>query len=278
MLTPETAHSVWLADGRRLGYAEFGDRAGFPAFFFHGEPGSRLSGALLADHAQAAGVRLIAPDRPGFGLSGFQPGRGRIEWPDDVAQLADLLGIGQYATVGWSAGGPYALACAAQHPQRVAAAGVLAGVDRLGHLNPRLVKSLWRIRLPGGDRNRWAEAISQAWLRTRTAAGNTIEATNEAAATIAAGMREGVRESTAGVLHELRLLNRDWDFDPGAIAGVPIRFWHGLDDTLISTRHTRTLAARIPNAQATYLPGCGHVTLLTQHGREILTELRRLAT
>ncbi|WP_432559255.1 alpha/beta fold hydrolase [Granulicoccus sp. GXG6511] len=272
------ARSVWLADGRRMGYAEFGDPNGVPVLFFHGTPGSRLSGALLADHAEAAGVRLLAPDRPGFGLSSFQQGHGRLEWPLDVVELADELGIERFIALGWSAGGPYALACAAVHPDRVSAVGVLAGVDKLRHLHPRLVKNLLSLRVVGGNPDRWSDAVSRAWVRTKKAAGSSIEATQAAASTIAAGIREGVRESTVGVLHELRLLSRDWDFDPADIAGVPVRFWHGLDDALISTRHARTLAARIPGAQATYLPEAGHVTLLTVHGREILTELRRLAT
>ncbi|HHV20737.1 MAG TPA: alpha/beta hydrolase [Propionibacterium sp.] len=276
-LDDSTARSVWLGDGRRLGYAEFGDPHGVPAFFFHGAPGSRLSGALLDAQARAAGVRLLSPDRPGFGLSSFQSGRGRLDWPRDILELADLLGIDRFLAIGWSAGGPYALACASAQPERVGAVGVLAGVDTLRHLHPQMVTNLWSLRLVGRDPDQWSDAISRAWVRTRKAAGNSIEATQAAARTIAAGIRESLREGTAGVLHELRLLGRDWDFDPARIDGVPIRFWHGLDDTLISTKHTRALAARIPNAQATYLPGCGHVTLLTGHGREILTELRRLA-
>lgn len=275
-LPGRTAQTLWLSDGRRLGYAEFGAPEGVPAFFFHGEPGSRLSGALLDDAARDAGVRLVALDRPGFGLSSFQPGRTRRDGPADVAEVADRLGIGRFVVVGWSAGGPHALACAALLPERVAAVGVLAGVDRLTHLDPRMAKSLLGLRL-GGDLDRWADGVARAWTRTRQAAASGVDAAQASAGPIAAGIRESLREGTAGVLHELRLLSREWDFDPGTITGPPVRFWHGNDDALISTKHTRALAARIPGAQATYLPGVGHVTLLTHHGREILTDLRRLA-
>lgn len=266
--------SLELSDGRRLGYAEFGDPHGMPAFFFHGEPGSRLSCAILDEHATGAGVRLIALDRPGFGYSSMQPGRRFGDWPADVLATADHLGIDRFLVVGWSGGGPYALACAAAAPDRVRAAGVLAGVDRLGHLHPRAVKSLGGLRGFSFDPGRWAESISRTWVQTTKGP----EGTPAAAALIAAGIREAVREGPAGVLHELRLLSREWDFDPGAIRGVPVRFWHGHDDALISTQHTRALAARIPGAQAAYLPSCGHVTLVTVHGREILAALKQAAT
>lgn len=64
-----------FADGRRLAYAEWGDPDGFPVFYFHGTPGSRLVGAFADEAAQARGFRLISVDRPGYGRSTFQPDR-----------------------------------------------------------------------------------------------------------------------------------------------------------------------------------------------------------
>ena len=279
---PELSHidqTHWLTDGRRLGYAEFGDPEGTPIFFFHGGPGSRLTGELLAAAARAVGIRLIALDRPGFGLSSFQPGRSRAEWPSDVLELADVLDIDRFLTAGWSAGGPYALACAAAAPDRVRAAGVFAGVDRLHHLNPHMMRALWglRGRSQGAelDSHQWSHTLARVWARTKKA---RPEMDRAEIATLATGIAEGLREGTAGIFHELRLLAGAWDFEPGTIRHVPVRFWHGLDDALISTRHTRAMTARVPGAQAIYLPDCGHVTLLTQCGREMLTELKRIAT
>ncbi|MDQ4079090.1 MAG: alpha/beta hydrolase, partial [Chloroflexota bacterium] len=67
--------SIQLKDGRLLGYAEYGDPAGQPIFFFHGWPGSRLEARPLTEPAAVHGARVIAADRPGFGLSDFKPGR-----------------------------------------------------------------------------------------------------------------------------------------------------------------------------------------------------------
>src|SRR5215475_3198278 len=108
-----------LADGRALGYAEFGDSGGEPFFYFHGHPGSRLEARFAESAATAAGVRIIALDRPGYGLSDWQPGRAILDWPADVTEAADLLGIGGFSVVGGSGGGPYALACAYRLPDRV---------------------------------------------------------------------------------------------------------------------------------------------------------------
>jgi pimeloyl-ACP methyl ester carboxylesterase len=78
-----TDQTIRLRDGRRLGYAEWGDPGGRPLLYFHGWPGARVEGSLADEAAKARGVRLIAVDRPGMGLSDFQPRRTLVAWPDD---------------------------------------------------------------------------------------------------------------------------------------------------------------------------------------------------
>ena len=105
---------VNLPDGRDLAYEEYGDPAGFPVLSFHGGLSSHLDAAPAGAAAREAGIRLVAPDRPGMGLSTFQPGRTLLDWPEDVTALAHALGIERFAVMGWSAGGPYAAVCAAK--------------------------------------------------------------------------------------------------------------------------------------------------------------------
>src|ERR1035441_6500144 len=102
-----------LGDGRDIGWLELGEPDGAPVFAFHGTPGSRLQLTIDETAIGDAGVRLVCPDRPGYGLSTFQPGRRLVDWPGDVAHLADHLGIGRFAVMGISGGGPHAAACAA---------------------------------------------------------------------------------------------------------------------------------------------------------------------
>jgi pimeloyl-ACP methyl ester carboxylesterase len=117
---------VRLSDGRWLGYRELGDPGGAPLFFFHGTPGSRWSVDVNDPLARMPGVRLILPERPGYGLSTAKPDRRLLDRARDVAELADQLGIGEFAVAGVSGGGPHALACAAALPDRVTVAVILS--------------------------------------------------------------------------------------------------------------------------------------------------------
>src|SRR4051794_36511529 len=111
-----------------MAYAEWGDPEGWPVLGCHGSPSSRLERHVEdAEDYRRWGVRLIVPDRPGFGLSDPQPGRRVLDWPDDVRELVDDLGIERFAVLSLSGGAAYALACASVLGQRVRAVGVLGG-------------------------------------------------------------------------------------------------------------------------------------------------------
>ena len=102
-MTNKTNQTIQLKDRRNLGYARFGKPAGRPVFYFTGGNSSRLEGMWFEEAAQQHNIDLIVPDRPGFGLSDFQPGREFLDWPDDVAQLADSLGIDKFAVLAFRA-------------------------------------------------------------------------------------------------------------------------------------------------------------------------------
>src|SRR2546429_8369047 len=104
---PQNDKVISLIDGRTLGYAEYGDPNGKPVFFFHGLPGSRRQRHPDDSIAIELGARIIAIDRPGYGLSDFQQGRKLLDWPDDVAPPAHSLKIHQIAAIGVSVGGAY---------------------------------------------------------------------------------------------------------------------------------------------------------------------------
>src|SRR6185312_14103979 len=120
--------TIRLADGRVLGYREFGNPAGHPVFLFHGIPGSRCGAALVTDMVLQRGLRVIGVDRPGMGLSTFQPNRTFLDWPPDVLALADGLGLDQFGVVGNSGGAAYVAACAARFPERLSFSGIISGM------------------------------------------------------------------------------------------------------------------------------------------------------
>jgi pimeloyl-ACP methyl ester carboxylesterase len=119
---------ITLPDGRALGFAFYGAPRGDPIFYFHGFPSSRLEARLAHDLGVSRGVRIIAVDRPGYGLSDYARARTIPDWPGDVLQLADALGIDRFRIMAVSGGGPYALACARALPDRVRAVGIVCGL------------------------------------------------------------------------------------------------------------------------------------------------------
>ena len=136
---------ITLSDGRRLSFAEFGDRQGKPVFYFHGFPGSRLEAKLADGISRESQVRFIGIERPGFGLSDFKPGRSFIDWADDVAELANDLRIDRFSILGVSGGGPYAAACACKMPDRLEAVGIICGMGPVDV--PELIRGMpWLYR------------------------------------------------------------------------------------------------------------------------------------
>jgi pimeloyl-ACP methyl ester carboxylesterase len=115
-------------DARNIGVLEVGQAAGVPVFHFHGSGSSRVEALLVAGAAEKTGVRLIALDRPGIGRSDPCDRDRLLDWPDQVVEVADALKIRKFAVLGMSAGGPYALACAAGIPHRLTACGLICVV------------------------------------------------------------------------------------------------------------------------------------------------------
>src|SRR3954464_15086048 len=125
---PAREGSIRLTDGRTPAYPEHGDPDGWPVLGSRGAPSSRLERHVEdAGAYRRWGVRFIVPDRPGFGRSDPHPGRRVMDWPDDVAQLLEHLGIERFAVLRLSGGAAYALACAYAFGNRVAKVGVLGG-------------------------------------------------------------------------------------------------------------------------------------------------------
>ena len=86
-----------LPDGRILGFAEYGPSSGSPLLYFHGFPSSRLEAKNLTKLAIRHNIRILSIDRPGYGLSTFQPKRSMLDWPDDVKAVTSHLGIPKFS-------------------------------------------------------------------------------------------------------------------------------------------------------------------------------------
>ncbi|RMD82882.1 MAG: alpha/beta hydrolase, partial [Candidatus Dadabacteria bacterium] len=274
--------------GRRLTYAEFGDASGRPVMVFHGGLSCRLEVRFADELCRRLGVRLIAPDRPGIGRSDLQVPRRVADWAADVAALADHLGIERFAAYGWSAGGPYALACArflGDRLTRVASLAGLAPLDRpasvkeLGLQADRILFPLCR-RAPriGGWLLGATRYEPRAWIARslRAALAESGDADASALDDVAIEQTaecylESLASGGFGTAYDYHVLAADWGFDLGEVS-TPVLVWHGERDGLLPVEHARRLAALLPDVQLTLVPERGHFLPRTRL-RELLAGL-----
>lgn len=279
---------VTLPDGRRLGFAEYGDPGGRPLLAFHGTPGARQMIRVIDRVARERRVRVIAPDRPGFGLSDFQPGRRLGDWPDDVSALADRLGLEQFAVAGVSGGGPYALACAWKIPARLEAVGVVSGMGPLqarnfySHLSKGQVAGLLMVRhVPklarlaaagfGFGLRRTPDKVLATLMAASAPADRAILERPEVSAALLEAFAEALRAGSRGLAHELALFGQAWGFALEAIT-VRVELWHGESDLQVPVWLGRATAERLPRCRARMIPGAGHYWIF-DHQDELLDTL-----
>lgn len=264
---------VEVGAGRQLAYTDIGE-AGRPCvFFFHGAPSSRLRLAYLEEQFLAQDIRVVSPDRPGYGGSSPHPGRSMVDWPTDVSALADALGLDRFIVAGHSSGGPYALACAALLPERVSAAIVLGGVTDMGWSGAwegYPDSEAWLMRMPDEE-----AAIARARERFRADGSRFLAASGfklsepdeqlyadeKTAHLLATARAEAFRQGVAGYAQDVFVQGRPWPFDPGVIA-APVRVFHGEADTVLPEAHSRHTAELIPGSALRILTGHGHFTIL----------------
>jgi pimeloyl-ACP methyl ester carboxylesterase len=279
------SRGIVLRDGRTLGFDDFGDPLGTPVLFFHGFGSSRVVRHPDDDIAAQLGARVIAVDRPGIGMSTRQAGRRLSDWPRDVAELLDQLGIERCALVGWSGGGPYALACAWQMPQRVSVIGLiscpapLSGAPGGGYLWRR-----HRAMSRTAEHAPWVIALAM-WQWSRQQRSDPAKQLDEAIAGMVAADREILgdpalravmlanaaemyRQGKRGIYDEALCMARPWGF-PIAGVSVPVRIWHGVQDRAVPVGMARYLERVINGAVATYFPHEGH-HFMYDRWREIL--------
>lgn len=286
--------NIVLADGRRLGYDEYGPANGRPLFYFHGTPSSRKDWSALGNEGlpEKLRVRVISADRPGMGLSDFQPGRRIGDWPADVAALADALGIERFAVLGYSGGGPYVAACAQKIPQRLTAAGIAAGegpADQPGiydDINPQAIQFMVLAReKPLQFRLMWGMVCTLARYAPRLVARRggfftglpepdkaVTLAHQELGKSLYAAMIESVRGRTRGPQWDAALAVSPLDFPINRIS-VQVHLWQGECDRNVSPASGHYLARKIPDCQAVFLPGEGHISLVVNHLEQILRTL-----
>jgi pimeloyl-ACP methyl ester carboxylesterase len=283
-----TDQIIKLVDGRALGYAEFGDPTGKPVLFFHGFPASRLEGIALDTPARAVGVRLIAPDRPGFGLSDPKPGRSFSDWPEDIIQLASHLRIYDFAVLGTSGGSPYVVACADRISERLTAAGIVSGISPLRSQAVRLTMKpdqrrmfISVARFPWLARHMLARSMQEVQadfpsVLSRMAAerpdvDKSVLERPDITDMLRTNLTEAFRQGVAGAVQELALYPGSWRIALKKVT-YPVQIWQGRKDVITPPSMAEELASLLPHTLTRWYPDEGHC-LLFARSEEILRQL-----
>ncbi len=267
--------TIRVADGRTVGFVDYGTPDATAVLWCHGGPGSRLEPAHLRADAAAAGLRIIGIDRPGYGLSTTQPGRTIGDWVPDALAVADHLGIDQFVTVGVSTGGAFALAVAALAPERVLGvvacgsmtdmrwregratmskphtldvwdapnreAALAAAVAAHGENGAKMLEGGMRAVLPPSDLATFGDPV---WMR-------------EAMTAFPAGFTHGLEGYTDDRLAD----GPGWvSFDIEAIR-CPVTVLHGGRDPMVDVIHARHTAELVAGANLVVFDEQGHFSI-----------------
>jgi pimeloyl-ACP methyl ester carboxylesterase len=280
--------SLELSDGRRLAFCEYGAADGPPAFFFHGWPGSRLDFAANDAAAAAVGVRVIGVDRPGIGGSDHQRQRTVLDWPNDIAALADSLRLERFAVFGFSFGGPYARACAYALPERVTRAGLvscLGPIDdpaakrgmppptRYGlaaaRLSPLLAWPMVWVTARQARGGKMIEQLSRSMSPPDAAVLRRPDVADALGSSLSESFRQGIGPATwDGVAVARGEGFRLEDVKPEVL------IWHGEQDRNDPVAMARAQEQRLPRVTARYYKPDGHLIFFSRI-EEILCELAR---
>jgi pimeloyl-ACP methyl ester carboxylesterase len=259
-----------LPDGRTMAWAEFGDPDGLPVVQLHGTPGGRLVGATEEDRLVRQGLRLIAPERPGYGASDPRPGRTVVDDADDVVAVMDACRVDRAVVIGGSGGGPHALAMGAAAPDRVLAVGVLVGATP--SLLPDEVEALVGVnrhvhehRTDPAALRQLLEPVREAILRDGLASvvPDAAEADREKILARAGESERAVRSAldrgVEGMVDDyVALWGMPWGFELSSVA-APVVWAHGLQDHFVPHAAATRTAADLPDCRFVTWSDAGHI-------------------
>jgi pimeloyl-ACP methyl ester carboxylesterase len=274
---PSDTSTITLSENRLLGYVAFGPADGTPVFYFHGFPGSHKDIGLFkgTELAEKHGLRLIAVNRPGYGNSGSLADRSLVDWPGDLIKLADALNLGNFSILGYSGGGPYALACAYAIPERIdkviivsgmgpsdapeskkgaamlipkAPKLILKGMSKMVYEKPEKMEANMRKGFPETDQ----KILDMPGVQT--AMNQTLQ--------------EAFSSGYQGALEDAKIYKGEWGFNLADISSSMV-LWHGALDENVKIETARYVSEQMPNCKSIFKENEGHLSLIYHHADEI---------
>jgi pimeloyl-ACP methyl ester carboxylesterase len=284
-----TDQHITLKDGRKLSFSEYGNTNGHPIVYCHGSQSSRLEMHYDMSFAINNDLYIITVDRPGHGLSDFNPKGSILNFANDVKELTEHLKIDKFSVTGMSAGSPFALGIAYSYPNNVLNVSIISGFAPynseskkylskevkvmlgLAKTVPFLLQMLLKIQAK--QLAKQPKKALQGFLKIMSTPDQDV-LENESVMTIIEKMfTEAFRNGSQGVAYEIsHLLVRDWNFKLNEIQ-VPVKFWQGKKDNNVPYQWAELMKNKIKNATLTTFPKEGHL-IIFQHAEEIFTNLK----
>jgi pimeloyl-ACP methyl ester carboxylesterase len=277
--------------GRTVYYTVDGPADGVPLIMHNGTPGAALLYPPLVEAAARYHLRTVVYARPGYPGSTAVPGRTVADAVGDVEAVLEDLGGQQFVTLGWSGGGPHALACAALLPGRCLAAASGAGVAPYGADGLDWMAGMGAENVTEFGAALAGEAALTTYLASEAEAlagvrpadlvaslGDLLPEVDRQALVggyadhLAESLRISVSEGIDGWRDDDLAFTRDWGFPLDRMT-TPVAIWQGSEDRMVPHGHGRWLAGHIPGATAHFVDGEGHLSLLTTHIDLVLADL-----
>jgi pimeloyl-ACP methyl ester carboxylesterase len=279
---PREVGSTELADGRRMGWAEFGDPDGDPVLWFPGTPGARnqIPHDLDAE-AAARRLRIVTIERPGTGDSTDHLYDSVVDFVPDAVAVADDRGIDQFAAVGLSGGGPFVLACAHELPGRMTTGVVLGGVAPTRGPDT-VISYMLLLRATGGLLDRIRRPVGKGFASVIRVLGpyggpfidlffqfelgdrSEMHAKRDTKSQLVADLVDAAyRSDLQAPFEDLILFGRHWGFELGDIT-VPITFWGGTSDIIVPFTLAERQWKRVPGSNLRTMEGRGHFAGYTE--------------
>jgi pimeloyl-ACP methyl ester carboxylesterase len=292
-----TENSIQLPDKRELAYALFGPGDGEPILYFHGTPSSRLEPSLLDGYnidlkslLHKYNAHLISLDRPGLGLSTFNPKGDFISFANDVNFLTKELGVKKCKVMAWSGGGPFALCIAQQFPELISAVYIIAGFTKsfsepgvfpnmhgnklyfgaAKHI-PAIERWIMNIALKKSPRKGIPQIISGLANVDHDLLSDVSKLRWFAATTA----MEAVRNGSKGAVYEASLYFKDLGYKLNDIT-QPVHYWWGNEDKAVIKLHPEAVEQQAKNAVMHYKQHEGHLSIYINCFQEVLQTIKSL--
>jgi pimeloyl-ACP methyl ester carboxylesterase len=281
-----------LTDGRFLEYFDNGVSSTSAIIFHHGTPAHASLWATWLELAAARGVRALSYSRSGYGISDRNEGRTVLSNNDDIRELLDSFGIREFVSIGWSGGGPHALATTQLNGCKgiITLAGVgeygAADLDFLAGMGPENEEEFGEALKGEAAISAWMDANAVPFKNVtdneiREALGGLIGDVDKKALSgpiadeYATATRKGLAVSFDGWIDDDIAFVQPWGFDLASIT-APVMIWQGDDDFMVPHAHSYWLEKHIPTGKLNFVPGHGHISLIADYKGEVLSQAEEL--